>query len=125
MTPDSGSFAAGRAGEDAAAAFYLRSGYELLDRNWRWGRKGEIDIVAYHKKNDILAICEVKTRSPRPLVRPCEAVGAEKQRKLRVLGEIYLLRNPVHADAWIRFDVVEIILERGGEIRLNFIENAF
>ena len=40
--------ALGNRGEDAAAAFLERHGYEILDRNYRI-RQGEIDIVAKEK----------------------------------------------------------------------------
>lgn len=125
MTSDSSRFLKGRAGENAAADFYLRNGYEILARNWHWGRNGEIDIIAYNKENGILAICEVKTRGPQPLARPCESVNAAKQKKLRTLTEVYLLRNSRYLDVEIRFDVVEVILEHDGVSKLNFIENAF
>jgi len=125
MASDPDRFRTGRAGEEAAAAFYIRNGYEILARNWRWGRKGEIDIIAYHRKDDIIAICEVKTRSPQPLARPCLSVDAAKQKKLRILAEVYLLQNPVPESAAVRFDVLEVILEKEGKALLHLIENAF
>jgi putative endonuclease len=43
------------------AAKYLQdNGYEMLDRNWTF-QKAKIDIIA--KKENYLAIVEVKTRS--------------------------------------------------------------
>ena len=125
MTSDPSRFLKGRAGENAATEFYLRNGYEIVARNWRWRRKGEIDIIAYNKETGTIAICEVKTRGPQPLVRPCESVNAAKQKKLRTLTEVYLLQNPGYLDVEVRFDVVEVILEYDGVSQLNFIENAF
>jgi hypothetical protein len=36
--------ALGRSGEDRAAAWYTRHGYQIVERNWR-SRTGEIDLV--------------------------------------------------------------------------------
>lgn len=115
----------GSAGEAAAADFYLQNGYEIRARNWRWGRKGEIDLIAYHKKDGIHAICEVKTRSLRGPVWPCEAVDAVKQRRIRLLAEVYLLKHYGCTEIPVRFDVMEVFLEQGGEPQLNFIPDAF
>ena len=52
--------ALGKAGEDAAAAYLERNGYEIRDRNWRKNHL-ELDIVA--TKDNELIIVEVKTRS--------------------------------------------------------------
>lgn len=63
----------GKKGEDLAVAYLLENGYEILDRNWTF-QKAEIDIIA--KKENILAIIEVKTRSnldfglPQDFVKP-------------------------------------------------------
>ena len=49
----------GKEGEELAALWLSERGYDILHRNWRFG-KLEIDIVA--KKNEKLHIIEVKTR---------------------------------------------------------------
>ena len=35
----------GAAGEAAVEAYYVAKGFTVLDRNWRDGRRGEIDLV--------------------------------------------------------------------------------
>ena len=49
----------GKRGEDLACNYLLKSGYEILHRNWRIGRY-ELDIVAL--KDEMLIVIEVKTR---------------------------------------------------------------
>ena len=39
--------ALGTSGEDAAAAWYVAKGYEVVARNWRSGRTGELDVTNF------------------------------------------------------------------------------
>ena len=48
----------GNEGEDRAASYLLKKGYEILERNWRTSR-GEIDIIAYNSHT--IVFVEVKT----------------------------------------------------------------
>ena len=50
----------GKKGEELAADFLLKNGYEIIARNYIY-QKSEVDIIA--KKEYILAIVEVKTRT--------------------------------------------------------------
>lgn len=107
----------GRAGEERAAAHYQALGYEVVVRNWRAGRGGEIDLVL--ARDNVLVICEVKTRSSDRFGSPAEAVDWRKQRRLRGLALQFLEANGRRAHT-IRFDVASV---RGREVEL--IESAF
>ena len=74
----------GRRGELATESRYVARGYRVVARNWRC-RLGELDLVAVH--GALLVICEVKTRRGHAFGGGFEAVGWEKQRKLRQLAE--------------------------------------
>lgn len=50
----------GNKGEELAEKYLRKLGYEILERNWHFG-KNEIDIIA--KDGNFLVIAEVKTRS--------------------------------------------------------------
>jgi putative endonuclease len=102
--------ARGAGGEDAAAAWYEARGFDVLARNWRC-RAGEIDLVA--ARGSLLVICEVKTRLGRSFGGGFEAVGWEKQRKLRHLAELFLLGRPVPPER-VRFDVASVASGSGG-----------
>jgi len=94
----------GRAGEDAAAAWYEHHGYVVLDRNWRT-RSGEMDLICH--RDDTVVFCEVKTRSTKRFGSGMEAVDRRKQQRLRLLGAQWLQQQPEHY-AEIRFDVADV-----------------
>ena len=112
--------ALGRAGEDAAAAFYARKGFTVVERNWRCSA-GEIDLIV--RRGSLLVFCEVKTRSSVTRGLPSEAVDRRKQARLRRLAGRWLAeRRPRARD--LRFDVVA--LEGGPSgLRVAHIPNAF
>ena len=110
----------GKTGEKLAARHLKRSGYRILERNFRAGRH-EIDLIAREKNTGMTVFVEVKTRSPNSYGRPMEAVDANKQRFLRLAAESWLLRNG-GTEQPARFDVIEVLLP---EKTVNHLRNAF
>ena len=51
----------GAEGEERAATFLQEKGFSIIERNYRAGRIGEIDIIAL--KKDLVVFAEVKSRS--------------------------------------------------------------
>jgi putative endonuclease len=96
--------ARGAGGEAAAAAWYTARGFQVEARNWRC-RAGEIDLVIV--RGALLVICEVKTRRGRAFGGGFEAVGWEKQRKLRQLAELFLADRAMTPES-VRFDVASV-----------------
>jgi putative endonuclease len=94
----------GAGGEAAAAACYRERGYRILERNWRC-RAGEIDLIV--ARRGVVVICEVKTRTGVRFGGGFEAVGWEKQRRLRRLAEVYLA-STAEPVASVRFDVASV-----------------
>ena len=118
--------ALGRYGEDRAARWYASHGYTVVDRNWRCA-VGELDLVVVRPApaGVELVVVEVKTRSSERFGSPFEAVGPDKQRRLRRLaGEWLSVRGHEVAGggrpAGVRFDVVAVL---GG--RVQVVEGAF
>jgi putative endonuclease len=110
----------GRAGEDAAAAFYRRHGFTVLERNFRCS-EGELDLVA--RRGSLLVFCEVKTRSSERWGFPAEAVDWRKQARLRRLAGRWLVeRRPQVCD--IRLDVMAVVADPTG-LRLTHVPDAF
>lgn len=95
----------GALGEELAAQWYVVSGYQLLDRNWRCS-DGEIDLVC--RKGDTLVVCEVKTRRSSAFGSPAEAVTAAKRARLRRLAARWLREHNVRC-GYVRFDVASVV----------------
>jgi len=113
--------AAGRAAEDAAAAFLAGQGYVPLARNLRCGRT-ELDIVA--QDGGTLAIVEVRYRARRDFGGAAASVTLAKQRHVIRATRMLLAREPAFARLPVRFDVVEV--EPGdGTLVCRLIRGAF
>ncbi|MEU1852089.1 YraN family protein [Streptomyces sp. NPDC019990] len=104
--------AMGRYGEDLAARRLAAAGMTVLERNWRSGRTGEIDIVA--RDGDVLVICEVKTRREGPFEHPMAAVTPRKAERLRGLAERWIQTHGGAPPGGVRIDVVGVLLPRRG-----------
>ncbi len=107
-------------GEQIAVKFLQNSGYSILERNWRHGKK-EVDIIA--KKDDILIIAEVKTRNNYDFGFPEEAVNTKKQEFLREAAMAYIEIHRQHTD--IRFDIISILLDKEAVKEILHFEAAF
>ena len=110
----------GRAGEDAAAAFYRRRGYRVVDRNYRC-RAGEIDLVV--RRGRLLVFCEVKTRTSQMWGAPAEAVGVLKQNRIRRSAGTWLAEHRGRRRE-LRFDVVSVAVAEGG-LEVTHLPGAF
>lgn len=109
----------GKLGEELAVEFLQKNGYQILETNWIF-QKAEIDIIA--KKENILAVVEVKTRStidfglPQDFVKP-----AKIQHLVRAVNE-YVISNDLDLD--IRFDIIAISKEQKN-FKIEHLEDAF
>lgn len=103
----------GHKGEELAALFLQKQGYQIVERNWRAGRLGELDIIALFKNE--LCFVEVKTRLHTDQGWPEEAVTPTKIRHLVNAFESYLSTHPQLPKNW-HFEVVALVLSPIGEI---------
>ena len=97
--------ALGQAGEDAAVDLLRRSGFRILERNWRSGGL-ELDIVC--EQGETLVFVEVKTRAADGLANPEDALTPAKRRKLAKAVGLYLSAR----DLWdrpCRVDLVSVV----------------
>lgn len=107
--------AIGEYGEELAARRLTEAGMTVLERNWRCGRIGEIDIVA--RDGDVLVFCEVKTRRGGCFEHPMAAVTPVKAGRLRELAEHWLHAHGGAPPGGVRIDLVGVVLpERGAAV---------
>lgn len=122
----------GRLGEDLAVRALEAAGVRVIERNWRAGRRGEIDIIGAEGDGEgdgRILIVEVKTRTSAVCGSALEAVNARKLGRMRRLaGEWLAVRRaggeglavgrastagPAIRAADVRFDMVAVDLSRG------------
>lgn len=111
MTQGDGRRATGAGGEELAANYLTRRGWQVLARNWRCAT-GEVDIIA-RDPDGVLVFCEVKTRRGRGFGAPLEAITYAKVRKLRSLVAEFCrgLDRPV---ARVRIDGLGLVFAPDG-----------
>ena len=109
----------GELGEDLAVEELEKNGYEIVERNWRY-KKAEIDIIA--RKNEVLAIVEVKTRSSDYFGDPQDFVNTKKIKMLVEAVNEYV--NSKDLEVEVRFDIIAIIINKN-KLNIEHLEDAF
>lgn len=117
--------AVGRRGEDLAVAELQRQGMEVLARNWRCGRLGEVDVVALDRTAGVptVVVCEVKCRSGLGFGHPLEAITWAKLRTLRQLAAEWVRDHPT-GPGRVRIDAIGIVLLAGQDPQLTHVRGA-
>tara|TARA_R110000868_G_scaffold22802_2_gene93125 strand:+ start:4499 stop:4858 length:360 start_codon:yes stop_codon:yes gene_type:complete len=109
----------GKFGEKMAVDFLQKEGYEILNTNWTF-QKAEIDIIA--KKENTLAIVEVKTRSSIEFGLPQDFVKPKKIQLLVKAVDAYVVEKKM--DVNVRFDIIAIHKE-GKSFVIEHLIDAF
>lgn len=109
----------GKLGEEMAVEFLKKEGYIILETNWTF-QKAEIDIIA--KKENILAIVEVKTRSSLDFGLPQDFVKTKKIQLLVKAVDAFV--NERDLDFEVRFDIIAIHKE-GKSFNIEHLVDAF
>ena len=109
----------GKLGEELAVEFLQKNGYEILETNWVF-QKAEVDIIA--KKENILAIVEVKTRSSLDFGLPQDFVKPKKIQLLVKAVNEYVIANDL--DTEVRFDIIAVHKE-GKTFAIEHLIDAF
>jgi putative endonuclease len=109
----------GQRGEDLALAFLQEKGYQLLERNYRYGR-AEIDLVM--QQENLLVFIEVKYRKNADFGYPEEFVGKKQRQMLLKAGD-----NFIYQQDWqhnIRYDIIAILPKEANEFEITHFEDA-
>ena len=103
----------GKKGEELACEYLAKQGYKILEKNKRFSRFSEIDIIALDKNT--LVFCEVKTRKTTICGSPVEAITKSKYQNIKKGIFFYLQENPNYKS--FRVDAIGIVLEPRVEIK--------
>ncbi len=109
----------GKRGENLAVEYLLKNGYKIVKRNWRF-QKAEVDIIA--KKENVLAVIEVKTRSNDYFGNPQDFVSPKKIKLLVRAIDEYVIKHDL--DVEVRFDIIAII-NKTHTLNIEHLKNAF
>jgi putative endonuclease len=109
----------GKWGEDLAAAYLAKKGYEILERDWKSGHH-DLDIIA--RDEDTLVIIEVKTRRNRLFGDPEEAIDYKKRMSLQSAINHYVKSHRTGRD--IRFDIISIVGTIGSTPEIEHIKDV-
>ncbi len=109
----------GKQGEQFAVEYLRENGYEILETNWTF-QKAEIDIIA--KKDNILAVIEVKTRSGIDFGLPQDFVKPKKIQLLVKAVNEYVIANDL--EITVRFDIIALQKKDNGFI-IEYLQDAF
>jgi len=108
----------GQLGEDLAAKYLEENGYKILERNKRFSRACEIDIIALDKKKTLVFV-EVKTRSSDVCGIPFEAITKTKYQHIKTGLFSYLSENPQYKN--YRIDGISVVLKPN--VKIEHLQN--
>jgi len=108
----------GLEGEQLAADYLNKKGYEILEMNYRY-KRSEIDIIAV--KDDLLVFVEVKARTNTKYGLPENFVDDQKAVNIIQGADHYIKETNWKGN--IRFDIISIVKKKNAEL-LHF-EDAF
>jgi putative endonuclease len=107
----------GSKGENLAAEFLKRKGFDIVARNYRFS-KAEIDLIV--KRDNWLIFVEVKTRKSNLYGEPEDFVDDYKSRLIFQAAEEYIFSTDWQGH--IRFDIVSV--KMGAEPEIVHFEDA-
>jgi putative endonuclease len=110
----------GELGERIAERWLKRTGWRVLQRRFRSGRR-DIDLVV--EREGTVAFVEVKARRGDQPGQPVEAVNWRKQKELSRSAQVWIDRHGRPEDSY-RFDVVGVLMS-GEHVRIRHVEDAF
>lgn len=110
----------GQYGEEAACKYLQSIGYKILERNYRYSRNAEIDIVA--KDGSDIVFAEVKTRTNLEHGHPFEAVNRTKLLNIFKAGLFYL-NNTKEPYKRYRIDIISVLSSAQSGLKIEHLKD--
>ena len=98
----------GKEGEELADKFLRSENFKIIERNYRFGRTGELDIIAEDPKTKQLVFVEVKSRQNLEFGDPILAITKNKMAQLKKVANAYLFEKEIR-EIECRFDVITVV----------------
>lgn len=111
----------GKKGESLAQSFLKRSGYKIIEKNYKT-RFGEIDIIG--KDRGYVSFIEVRSVNTERFGLPEETIDRKKQLQVTKVALSYIKKYQLE-DTPCRFDVVCIEDVNNSSPKIKLIKNAF
>ena len=113
--------AKGNKAEDFAFEYLIKSGFNVIKRNFTFSRYGEIDIIA--KKQNVIIFFEIRSKHNNSPYEPILSIGYAKQKNMRKAAEGYLYINKIN-DQECRFDLITVDYSHNSEKpQIEHLEN--
>lgn len=111
----------GKRFEDLAAQALVEAGWEVVERNTRYGRR-EIDLVV--RRGAVVAFVEVKGRRNGEHGDPLHAITRRKRAEIEDVARYWIARHGRPGDRY-RFDAVAVRPRAGGGLEIEHVEDAW
>ncbi len=118
--------ALGEKGETLACNYYSNLGFEILERNVRISRVGEIDFIAVKEIDGVttFAFVEVKTRSSSKFGDGIEAITFNKRIRMRSCALHWLKANGFFAGQYCNWQLDVVVIDFENSIpKFSFYKN--
>ena len=114
----------GKEGEELADKLLRSKNFKIIERNYRFGKTGELDIIAEDTETKQLVFVEVKSRKNLEFGDPILAITKNKMAQLKKVANAYLFEKEIR-EIECRFDVITVLFR--GEIKpeIKHYVNAF
>jgi putative endonuclease len=110
----------GKRAEALAAKHLEEKGYEIVFRNYRYGR-AEVDLIV--KKDIFLVFVEVKSLTNTKFGNPEISVHKNKVRLVTKAADNFVFQT--NWQQQIRFDIISIIFKTEEDFEITHFEDAF
>ncbi|MFO7446913.1 MAG: YraN family protein [Ignavibacteriaceae bacterium] len=114
----------GNEGEDLAVKLLTSKGYEIIERNYHFGNKGEIDIIALDPETGYTVFVEVKLKKNLNFGEPEYSITKKKIGQLKRVAMGYLFEREMK-ELSCRFDVIAILMIPKQDTKIEHYINAF
>jgi putative endonuclease len=114
----------GKVGEDLAEKLLRSKNFAIIEKNYRFGKTGELDIIAKDPETNQLVFVEVKTRKNLEFGDPVLAITKNKMAQLKKVANAYLFAKEIR-EIECRFDVITVLFRGKIKPEIKHYVNAF